>query len=232
MLAFFWGELCCYVNVLGFHHRSVPLEHLHSVGMVLTFGLSVYALLAALDDRVVHYSDSSRCALTNLCRGCIKHTDGACGLRRTFMLLIATAGVLAVIPLCVSFDSVDRRTFIFNTVQPYGHPLIHQWYELRYLPVAALVLLGAAFLILILVEKHPTPVSRVLFCAACGAIGFSWFRMILVRSFSNRLAWFDAWEEMTELLYVAGVGGVLLVFASGLGLFQRASAPKAQETPS
>ena len=65
--------------------RSFLFEYLHSLGMVLCFGLTTFALLEAVDHRLVKYSDAeSKCAALSLCRRCIKYADAPCGLKRTF----------------------------------------------------------------------------------------------------------------------------------------------------
>ena len=40
--------------------------------------------------------------------------------------------------------------------------------------------------------------------------------MVLHMPFYDRLVWFNAWEETTELMYVASVAGTLWVFRRGL----------------
>ena len=216
MIFFFIGEACCFVNVMVFAERSIPFEHLHSVGMVLTFACAVYAVLEGADLRLIHYSDAAPCAAAALCRGCIKHADVPCGLRRLFLMLTPATAMVAAIPLCSSLRTTGYVTRIFGVAHTYRHPLIHQIYELRYLPIAAIVLLAACFLVLLLKERHPVPLSKILFSAAAGAIGFSLFRLVLVASFIDNQVWFAAWEEITELLFVGIVAGILFVFARGL----------------
>jgi hypothetical protein len=93
---------------------------------------------------------------------------------------------------------------------------MHQFYELRYLPVAALVLLAVCFVVLWRVERRSVTTSKILYSAALGALGFSFFRLVLVASFINNQVWFVLWEETTELMYVGLVAGVLLIFTRGL----------------
>jgi hypothetical protein len=223
MLAFFVGEMCCFVNVMAFNEHSFLLEHIHSVGMVLTFGYFVFALLEGLDRRLIHFSDDGRCAAAGLCRGCIKKGPAACGLRRVFLCLIPATGVFAAIPLFSSFREYGYNTQILHLPHVYRHPLVHQYYELRYLPVAGLVLLAMCFVWLLLVERRPVPVSKALFAAAIGAIGYSYFRFILVAAFIDNQVWLAAWEETTELLFVTLAGGVLLIFRQALFLDRSAT---------
>jgi hypothetical protein len=50
-------------------------------------------------------------------------------------------------------------------------------------------------------------------------------RMFFVASFSDRLVWFDVWEEITELLFILSAGMVLWVFRHSL--FVKAERPLA-----
>jgi len=218
MIAFFIGEACCAVNVLFFNDDSMICEYIHSAGMCLALGWTVYAIMEGLDIRLIHYSDDGRCAAVGLCRGCIKHQDAACGLRRMFLMLVPTTALLAAMPLLAPLRDTAYNTRIFGILHGYHHPLLEQAYELRYLPVAAIVLLLACLLVLAFREKHPIPVSKVLFSAAVGALGFCFLRLILVAVYVDNQVWFSAWEEITELMYVGVAGGLLLVFARGLGL--------------
>jgi hypothetical protein len=216
MLFFFVGEAFCFLNVMVFFEDSMLLEHLHSVGMVLSLGYASYALFEGLDGRLIHFSDDSRCAATGLCRVCDKRIPTVCALRRLFLLLIPATALLAAIPLFSEFREAVYNTRILGILHSYRHPVIHQFYELRYLPLAALVLLTASFATLWLLERRSVTRAKILYSAALGAIGFSLFRLLLVASFIDDQVWFVVWEETSELVFVGLVGGVLMVFARGL----------------
>jgi rhodanese-related sulfurtransferase len=216
MIFFFIGEAACFVNVMLFAEHSVAFEYLHNAGMVLTFAYTIYALLEGLDARLIHYSDAGRCAAGGLCHGCIKHAQVSCGLRRLFLMLTPATALLAGVPLLASFRTTAYNTSIFGVLHTYTHPILEQVYEWRFLPVVAVALLSASFFVLWLVERHPTPLAKILFAAGAGALGFSFFRLVLVACYSDHLVWFDAWEETTELMYTLLVGGVLIVFHRGL----------------
>jgi rhodanese-related sulfurtransferase len=218
MIAFTVGEMCCFFNVMAFFEDSMLLEHLHSIGMVLSLAFAAYALLEGLDMRLVHYSDDGRCAAAALCRACTKYSEVACGLRRLFLFLIPATAILAAVPLFSSFRETTYNTRIFGFLHSYRHPLIHQFYELRFLPAAALILLAACFIVLYFFEHRTVPVSKILFSAAVGAAGFSYLRLFLVASFIDSQVWFAAWEETTELLFVGVIAGTLLIFGRSLGI--------------
>ncbi len=212
MIVFFIGEAFCFINVMVFFEDSFLLEYLHSVGMVLAFAFTVYALLEGIDSRLVHFSDDTRCAASPLCGCCVKHGDVPCGLRLLFMLLLPALAVLAALPLSAEVHADIYNTRILGVLHTYRHPVINQIYELRILPIAAIVLLAACLIVVWRVEQRPFPVSKILFSAAAGAMGFSLFRLMVVAPFANDQVWFVAWEETTELLYVAVIAGVLLIF--------------------
>ena len=71
-------------------------------------------------------------------------------------------------------------------------------------------------MVLWLVERRPVVVSKILFSAAVGAMGFSLLRLMLVAPFSDNQVWFAFWEETTELIYVGLIGAVLALFQRGL----------------
>lgn len=216
MIFFFVGEACCFFNVMVFFEDSVLLEHLHSVGMVLSMGFFAYSSLEGLDARLVHFSNDARCLMMGLCRGCDKHGKVGCALRKLFLLSIPAAALLAAMPLCAGFCNVAYNTRILGVLHSYRHPVVHQLYELRYLPVLAMTLLASCFLVLWRVERRPVVYAKILFSAALGAMGFSLLRLALVAPFGENQVWFDFWEEATELLYIGMVGAVLLFFQRGL----------------
>jgi rhodanese-related sulfurtransferase len=211
MLAFFIGEGFCFVNVVALGDHSLLLEHLHSMGMVVSFAFFFYALFEGLDSRLIHFSDESRCAAIGLCGVCFKHKDVPCGLRRMFLMSIPLLALTATLPLFSPFRDTAYNTLIFGFVYGYRHPLVHQTYELRYLPAAAIILLAMGFFVL-LAERRRVQLSKVLVSAALGAMTFSFFRMLLVGVFIERQVWFAAWEETSELIYVLLAGSILIWF--------------------
>ena len=227
MLVFAAGECACAWNVLVLGDRSVLFEHLHSVSMVVSVALVMHALLDGLDARLVRFSDEGRCAALPLCRSCFKHAPVSCGLRWLFLAAVPALAVLAVVPAFSVLRPQAWNTRLFGLPFTYGHPIVHQVYELRFLPVAAVVLLVACGAVLALAERRPVPVAKALFSAALGAMAFSYFRLFLVAAFVDDQVWFGAWEETTELVYVCLVAAALAAFERGLlpELAPSASAP-------
>lgn len=215
MIWFFIGEAACFVGVMVFHDRSIPVEHLHSAGMVISLAYAWWALFEGLDQRLIHYSGSGKCAAAPLCHGCIKHQQVSCSLQRLFLFLIPGLALLAFLPLTSSLRTEGYATTVFGTEHLYRHPIVHQLYELRYLPTAALVLFALSFVVL-LRERHPAPIARILCSAALGALSFSYLRLLMVAGFADKQVWFGAWEELTELVYVAIPAAIILVFWNAL----------------
>lgn len=226
LLAFFVGEAMCAVNVLGFGDRNPVVEYLHATGMVVFLAFLVHAVLVGLDTRLVHYSNGGHCGMSALCRGCVKHTPAAaCGLRRGFLLLIPAAALLAALPFTADLQPIAYTTKILGGTHVYEHAIVNQWYEFRFLPVAAMVLFALAELRLAFWEKHPATLSRILFAAGIGALGFSLLRLIMFVPFVQHQAWFAAWEELTELLLIGLIYGIFFAFP---GLLKTSSAEPAR----
>jgi rhodanese-related sulfurtransferase len=217
MLFFFVGENFCAANYLFYNDGSRLFEYLHSFGMVVCFGLTTYALFEGIDRRLVKFSDiEGKCAALGLCSRCIKYADVPCGFQQVFLLLIPAVMAICFMPLSAELLPLAYNTEILGSFYNYSHPVVHQLFEVRYLPVAALVLFATAWGILKFGKTDPVPWSKVLFAAGVGAIGFSFFRLILLHVYRDHLAWFGFWEEVTELLFVAGTGLVLWIFQRGL----------------
>lgn len=217
MLFFFVGENFCAANYVFYNDSSRLFEYLHSFGMVVCFGLTTYAVMDGVDRRIVKYSDvDGRCAALGLCSRCIKYAAVPCGFQQVFLFLIPAAMVICFMPLSAELLPLSYNTEILGAFYNYSHPVVHQLFEVRYLPVVAIVLLGVSWGILRFGKADAVEWSKVFFAAGVGAIGFSFFRLILLHVYRDHLAWFGFWEEITELLFVIGTGVVLWIFRRGL----------------
>jgi rhodanese-related sulfurtransferase len=213
LIGFLTGEAFCAVNYLVFGEDSYFVEYIHSFGMVLAFGFSAYALFLSLDQRVVRYSDAKRkCALLEQCGACIKKTDVPCAVRRLYLLAAVVLIVLALMPLAADSFAVIYNTKIFGADYSYSHPAIYQIFEIRYCPIVALIFFAAALVTFYLRKEDPLPSAKILLASGFGFFGFSMFRLVLFQVYRDNLAWFVFWEEVTELIYIAGVGAVLWIF--------------------
>jgi len=214
MLVFFIGEAWCAVNYLFFNHTSLLSEFFHSYGMVVAFGLALYAISDGIDTHVIKFSAwGQRCSALEICGRCIKNENVDCGIRKVLLLIIPAISILAFIPSLASLDTVSYNTLILNTIYNYTHLFIFQIFEYRYCPILALLLLLSAFLILMRQPQRPLSIYVRLFIAGgLGALGFSFFRLLFGKVYLDNLIWATFWEELTELLFLIATWGVLLLF--------------------
>jgi hypothetical protein len=213
LIAFWLGENACSVNYMLVHGNSDFWEYLHNFGMAVCFSFVTYALLDGIDSRLIKLSPpKERCAALSLCRACIKYADVPCGLVRIFKMLIPATLVATIVLLCAAVKSSAYDTNILGTTVHYSENLADQLFELRYCPALAVILLTASWLVLLLKRKEPVFLSKVLFSAAMGPIGFGFLRLFLFAVFRDDLIQFVVWEEITELVFAFGVLFTLLVF--------------------
>ena len=155
MISFFLGEAACAVSYFGYKETSYLWEYLHGAGMAVSFGFITYAVLEAVDERILGLSDPQRrCAAVRLCGACIKQTDVPCGLQRSFYLLIPALMVVAMMVPTADWHDTSYNTVIFGQPYNYGHLRVEQQYENWYCPAAALVMLGASLAILLLKRRR------------------------------------------------------------------------------
>jgi len=217
LVFFLLGETFCTVNYLFFNEQSEGVEYLHGLGMILGVSFIFVAVLEGTDSRLVHYSsETDKCALTSLCKGCTKHADVPCGLRRIFLVLIPCIVVLAGIPLIAPTRPVSYNTTIVGTTYNYSHAIIRQVFEIRYAPLAAIVFLALSFALIALKGPRGVPPSKLLFGIGIGYLIFGLLRLILLALFSSNMVWFVFWEEATELILVSAILAVLLIFRDRL----------------
>lgn len=222
MLSFFVGENFCAANYLIYTDGSALFEYLHSVGMVMCFGFTVFAVLEGIDRRLIKFSDpTGGCAAVGLCGRCIKHADVPCGLKRVFRLAIPALMVLALAPMTAHLLPVSYNTQILGTWYHQSHPIVYQVFETRYCPAFAFVMLAVSWAVLVFKKKAPVAWSKVFFAAGLGAMGFSYFRLLFFHAYRENLAWFGAWEELTELIFVIAAATVLWIFHNALFLRSR-----------
>ncbi len=218
LIAFWLGENACATNYMIFHGNSDFWEYLHNLGMAACFSFTTYALLEGTDRRLIKYSPAKdRCAALSLCRACIKYdADVPCGLRRVFAMFLPATIVVAAMPLCADLKTAAYDTHILGTTVHYSDTLADQLFEIRYCPYMAVLLLTASWLVLLFKRQEPVPLAKLLFAAGMGPVGFGFMRLFLSAAYREDPVWFNAWEEITELLFVAAVAFILLVFRQSL----------------
>jgi rhodanese-related sulfurtransferase len=217
MILFLFGEAACAVNYLIYRDESRLMEFLHSYGMVVAFGFIVFSFFEGLDQRVFFFSDSDkRCAGTSLCSPCSKHTDAVCGLMQIFKYLTPMMLVLCLLPLCVQPEMVSYNTKVLLTPFNATHPLLFQFNEMRVFPMMALLMYPMAWFFLLRAKSNEVLWPKIFFSAGTGMLVFSLFRSALFGMFRQRIAWFHAWEEITEMLLLCGIVAILYVFRGTL----------------
>lgn len=213
LIAFWLGESACSVNYMLLSGNSDFWEYMHNFGMAVCFSFVTYAILEAMDLRLIRLSaPKDRCAALSLCRTCIKYTDVPCGLVRVFKMLIPATLVAAIVLPCASLKTAAYDTNILGTTVHYSEAMADQLFEIRYCPALAILLLIASWLVLLLKRSEPVFFSKVLFAAAIGPLGFGFLRLFLFAVFRDDLIQFVVWEEITELVFAFAVLFVLLVF--------------------
>ena len=220
MISFFVGENCCAVSYLAFEERSYCLEYLHGMGMLLALGFGCYALLDAIDRRVLMLSDPNRrCATIGLCGQCIKYADVPCGLRRLFCLLLPLAMIFALLLPTADLHDTAYVTHVFGKPYVYGHLFVFQLFEDWFCGGAAVLLFGVALAILLVRKQAGIAASKVFFAAGLGPLGFGGLRMLLGTAYDQNRVWYLFWEEGTELALIAAVCVVLWIFHRRLPLW-------------
>jgi len=214
LLIFLIGEIFCAMNYLFFKDNSYFSEYMHSYSMAIAFSLAAYALLEGLDERLVHFSQADqRCEMLPVCGPCAKYKPVRCGIRRIAQLMGLALLILGLIPLLSPFSYTAYNTNIFIAIHYYIHPFVHQWFEARYSPLIAIVLVSLSLLVMWLTPRISIhPLARILFCLGAGFFGFGLFRVGLGMLYAETLVWATFWEELTELMFVGAVIYVLWVF--------------------
>lgn len=217
MIFFLAGEIFCAINIIFFADANPLMEYLHSYGMTLCIGTLTFAAFYALDSRLIKYGDATKaCAALGLCRECYKHSNVVCRARHIFAALGLAVFALAFLPLTVPQQTSAYNSTVFGIAHFFSHANVHQWFEIRYSPIIALLLSVIALVILLLDDKSPLLFPKVILAASIGFLGFSFFRLVLFIPYPQNLGWFFFWEEATELIFIVGVAYMLWIFRRGL----------------
>ncbi len=218
LLVFFAGEAFCALNFAFAKGDSLALEIGHGLGMVGMGALLPWGVIQLFDERVLRYQDpKATCALQRFCAQCWKREPVACGLQRLFLFAAPALALSALIPITAPLLPLRIEVSIFGTPVVYGEGLLQQIFELRIYPAAATLLLLVSFALL-LPGRRTFSAAQFPFFAGLGFLTFSLGRFLLYQGFRDAPIWGDAWEEMTELITVLGVGVSLLAFRRPLGL--------------
>ena len=142
--------------------------------------------------------------------------------KKAFTTLLA---LVALLPLSTSIRPLDVSLDVFGSQVRWVKSVFVQLLEFRLYPVVACTLLLSTAIGLARAHTAGPALSRTLqpFCWGLGLLTFSLLKYTLFVAFAATPLWADFWEELTELLGVAGVALVLWVFRRPLGLDRRPS---------
>ena len=211
MLAFFIGENACALNYLLFNERGLLMEFFHTYGMVVCFGFVFYAIMEAFDKRVFNFSNKEKkCVLLPLCGRCYKYNEIQCNLRLLFLFVIPATAVIAAIPLTAPLGSHFYMGKIFGSPIIFGHPVIYQIMEVRLYPLASLIFFALSFILLMNLKEAGFEGSKIFYAMGIGPLGFSLMRFFCYWGYQGNPLWADAWEEITEFIFIAFIFWITL----------------------
>jgi rhodanese-related sulfurtransferase len=227
LLAFLAGETAC---LLGYYLSSVDgvfqsLEWLHGLGMAIGIGLGMWSLFLLIEGRMLGMLEPRGvCSLTRFCGKCQKQTSQGCQPKRLMRASVLLALPLVGIPWSKLLLVEDRAALAFGSVVDYRWPIVNQLIELRVYPLVALLLLLVAWAMWGRTAAEPRRGEWALFLGL-GFLSFSLLRVFLTGAFDANPHWGATWEEVTELIGVAGAAVMLWNLRRQLGLEARLRAP-------
>lgn len=218
LLAFLAGEAFCALNYLLFGMRRDGLELLHGAGMVLWGALLPWGLFELLDEHVWRFTAPDvPCSAVRLCGRCWKRERVPCTVQRLFLFAIPALAVVAAAPFTVAIAPYDVTVDVFGTAVAHVASEAVQRFEFRLLPVAALLALATA-LVLVARDAGGIRSARAWFFGALGAVAFSLMRFAIIHPCSAMPVWIDFWEEATETVAICGVAVLVWILWRPLGL--------------
>jgi hypothetical protein len=224
IISFWMGEFFCWLNILFFNDGALIFEYLHSLLMVFCLGFLFFSLVQVSDKDFLHFSDPhARCAFVGICKNCSKNQPAfrrSCVLYRLFKWMIPMAALVALIPLMAQPNNYSFIVNVFGYSRTLNHLMPIQWFELHFSPLASLVLVIVSWAALIWPSNQPgmdhngLMLSKVFLSASIGFLSFSMMRLIFASFYRQLLVWFVFWEELTELMLIAGILIVVLLIRS------------------
>lgn len=221
LISFFVGEAFCALNYLLTGSQSGILEILHGAGMV---GFSIFLPWGAfvlIDEYVLHFSvESAPCAMAKLCGSCWKYSSVPCKLKQLFWFAAPTLAIISLMPF---FMPLKPFHYIINIYATPGHFYFSSsilWIELRLYPfLAALLMLSSLFFLS--GDGKSLKKSQLPFFVGTGFMSFSLLRFVLIYGFYGSPHWFSFWEELTELMIIAGLCLFFYIFRKTFDLLKK-----------
>jgi len=217
LICFEAGEAFCavdyFIQPTGHWH---PVDLLHGAGMVAMGALSSWAIFHILDEHVIGLRNPDQtCALRRFCTVCGRHSNRTCGVQRLFTGFTFMLALLSLMPLCIPLDPVTSSGRIFGTWVDFSSAPGNLFIEHRLYAGAG----AASFLVsfcLLLGGQRAIQKAEPFFFLGLGLSGFAAFRFLLHHAFHDFPVWIDFWEELTELMAMAGIALGLWVFRKTL----------------
>jgi hypothetical protein len=142
-----------------------------------------------------------------------------------FSFILPALIVVSMMLPCAEVRPMSLRTHILDSAQDFANPVWSQLFEGHYCAWLAATLLLVSWGVLLFKRHEPVATAKLFFAAAMGPLGFGFMRLFLRTAYRDNPAWANIWEELTELLFVAGVGLTLWLFRSGLFREESANPP-------
>ncbi|HLP58256.1 MAG TPA: hypothetical protein VK186_05470 [Candidatus Deferrimicrobium sp.] len=220
LISFFVGESFCALNYLIAGSENEILELLHGAGMV---GFSIFlpwGIFVLIDEYVLHLSvESTPCALAKLCGSCWKYGSSPCKLKQLFWFAAPALAVISLIPLFMPLKPFHYILTIYSSSSHFDYPSLVLWIELRLYPVLGTVLMLSS-LFFLGANNRNLKKSQLPFFVGIGFMSFSLVRFVLVYAFYGSPHWFSFWEELTELMVIAGLCLFFFLFRRAFGLIK------------
>jgi hypothetical protein len=213
MLYFFIGESFCAINYLFFNEGSILIDYLHNLGMIACFGFTAFAIIEFIDIRFIKFgSDKEKCALLKNCGQCYKYSEVECNIKKIMEFSILIILLCSFFPLLSTIRVVSYNSNILGSPYFFNHPIEFQWFESRYCPAISIFLFLVAYSILKYKPFSSLLYSKIFMSMGFAFLGFGLFRLIPLNLFYNKMGWFIAWEELTELFFVITVFYIIYLY--------------------
>ena len=131
--------------------------------------------------------------------------------------------MLSAVPLTAPLGNHFYSGRVLGNLAVFGQPVAYQLLETRFYPVVAMLFFILSFYYLAKLGEDGFEPSKIFYAMGIGPLGFSLLRFFFYWGYQQNPLWADAWEELTEFLFVAVFFGIMV---GGLAGFRQAGAEK------
>ncbi len=221
LISFFVGESFCALNYLLAGSESEIFELLHGAGMV---GFSIFLPWGAfvlIDEYILHFSvESTPCTMAKLCGSCWKYSSAPCKLKQLFWFAAPTLAIISLMPLFMPLKPFHYILNIYSTPGHFYFSFLVLGIELRLYPILAAVLMLIS-LFFLGGDNTSLKKSQLPFFIGTGFMSFCLLRFVLIYAYYGSPHWFSFWEELTELMIIAGLCLFFFIFRKTFGLLKK-----------